>query len=107
MNIHALIVRLSDPDVGARWDAANDLVLAGDCAVEPLLELLKLADWSVQHIAMWVLGELRDDRAIPALVAALDSPHLHVRLSAARALDKFDLPHTRAILVAWSAKELR
>ncbi len=102
--LNALIACLSDPDVGRRWDAANDLVAAGECAVEPLLDLLRSVDWSVQHIVVWVLGELRNEQAIPALRAALDSPQLHVRLSAARALDKFATPQTRAILAAWLAK---
>jgi len=101
------IAQLHDADVGMRWDAANALVACGECAVEPLLELLQSADWSVQHIAIWVLGELRDARAIPVLISALDNSSLHVRLSAARALDKFALPETQGALASWSAMQTR
>jgi hypothetical protein len=80
---------LFDPDVDARWRAAGNLVTCGGAILTQIHALVNEADWSVAHIAIWVLGELRDPRSLDLLAEALESPSLHVRLSAARALEKF------------------
>src|SRR6187455_858775 len=84
----ALLDALSSPEVEQRWSAAGELAAMGEVAVKPLMTLYEKTDWMVQHIIIWALGEIRRDTAYNLLVTALDHPQLHVRLSAARALEK-------------------
>jgi HEAT repeat protein len=103
----SLIATLSDPDVDRRWQAAGELAQLGATAVEPILTLLENADWSVQHIAVWALGEIRDPRTVSILAMLLHHDHLHVRLSAARALEKFDTADSWMLLDSWRDRYAR
>jgi HEAT repeat protein len=69
-------------------------------AVDLLMPLLDNAD--INYNVAWALGEIRDRRAIPALISALRDPDALVRVSAIDALVKLDateaLPHLQAML---------
>ncbi len=102
--IDHLIAALCDPAVEVRWQAAGELAALGSVAVAPLLTLLDTVDWSVRHIVVWALGEMHEERAIGTLIALLEDDCLHVRLSAARALEKSVCPAAQAALATWKAK---
>jgi HEAT repeat protein len=86
--LNTLLFALSSPEVEQRWSAAGELAAMGEVAVTPLMTLYETTDWTVQHIIIWALGEIRSDTSYDLLVAALDHAQIHVRLSAARALEK-------------------
>lgn len=94
-----LLALMQQDDIDQRWRVAGELAQMGPAATLPILTLLPDVDWSIQHILIWVLGELCDERALPTLIAALQHEHLHVRLSAARALEKSDAPQAAAALM--------
>lgn len=70
-----LIARLAHPDSNRRWDAVSALGASGDKrAVLPLMEALEKDMKQRTGIAMAiipVLGQLRDERAVPLLLKAL------------------------------------
>jgi HEAT repeat protein len=62
-------------------------------SVGPLLAAyLKDESWSIRQHAAWMLGEIRDVRAVEALVMCLDDPDFHVCSSAKDALVKIGKP---------------
>src|SRR5512147_1587440 len=84
-----LVHRLSAEDnAGARNSAIEALVLLGSASVEPLLPLLAVHDPDVRKFAVDVLGDIRDSRVVPDLVARLGDPDENVRVAAAEALGK-------------------
>ena len=66
--IPELIRRLYDENAMAGSLAANALVKTGAACVLPLLEVMKQAPLPVQILAIRALAELKDHRAIPALL---------------------------------------
>ena len=54
----------------------------GEPAVEPLIETLDDDDWKVRGAAAWALGNLDDERAIPALEKLLDDENGFVKQGA-------------------------
>jgi HEAT repeat protein len=64
------------------------LAAAGPKAVDPLLGMLKDADWQARWVAVQALGRLRDRRAIAPLIEALADPHFYVRKDAGEALEE-------------------
>lgn len=62
------------------------LVKIGGGAVEPLLPALRDQDRQVRTAAVWVLGELKDPRAVAALADLLRDDERMVREEAAKAL---------------------
>ena len=81
---------------GRRWfsgqtttpgeQAASALVAIGAAAFEPVLDTMKSAEWVARRNAAFALGKFRNDRAVPALLAALRDPNERVRAQAAGAL---------------------
>jgi HEAT repeat protein len=81
----ALIQRLGAPEVHEA--AASALVLFGPKAVEPLMAQLKNENALVRSNAAWCLGELRDNRAVDALIQLLqEDGDYPPRIAAATAL---------------------
>ncbi|GAB4258568.1 MAG: hypothetical protein Kow0092_06270 [Deferrisomatales bacterium] len=68
------------------WVAGSALVKMGPQAVAPLLELLDQADEAAAVDCIYLLGEIRDRRAIPSLIRNLDDPRPAVRRHAVTAL---------------------
>ena len=68
--------------------AVRLLAAAGPKAVDPLLGMLKDADWQARWVAVQALGRLRDRRAIAPLIEALADPHFYVRKDAGEALEE-------------------
>ena len=105
--IRELVQKLHSDSIESRWNAAAELVSYpdSDAVVSAILESLPGMDWSVKHIALWIVGELRHEAALPTLIAALEDDSLHVRLSAARALEKFDAEEAKIALEKWKGEE--
>lgn len=93
--VPALIASLQDDDREVRLQAAGALAKIGDTrAVEPLLDRLTAQeDYArVQIVCVIGLGDLRDPRAIPALVRILEVGDPIFRSAAAESLGKIGLP---------------
>ncbi len=114
--IEPLVTMLKDPHAGVRWHVAKALdslgwrpadetqtalrlavvgqfsqaASLGSVAVEPLAARLQDADNDVREAAVEALGQLRNPRAIAALVPALADAQSPVRQAAAAALRKID-----------------
>lgn len=102
-----LIAALSSGDPAVAEAAAGALGGSGSkAAVEPLIGAL--TTWkSRRYVAAWGLGEIQDQRAIPALVAALGDRDLEVAKYATRSLVKFGPRATPALLRALDAPDAR
>lgn len=90
----ALVLCLSDPNRMTRAEAAESLGYIGDeASVMPLIGLLQDVDhdeyWEAAEYAAAALSQIRDSRALPALVDAVKHPSYLVRGSVARALGAF------------------
>jgi HEAT repeat protein len=83
-----LLAGLKDPDPLAARLAADALVAIGEPAVAQLLELLNRSDQAVRLLLVRILAEIGDQRAIPALVAALDEDSLFMEYWANEGLEK-------------------
>jgi HEAT repeat protein len=70
--IPGLVRALYDPDSMVASLAANALSRAGTAATPPLLEVLSEAPQVIRILAMRALSELKDHRAIPVMMKALD-----------------------------------
>ena len=84
--IPALIETLKDNNKLVRREASTALSRMGEPAVEPLIETLDVEDWKVRGAAAWALGNLDDERAIPALEKLLDDESGYVRQGAQSAI---------------------
>jgi HEAT repeat protein len=79
-----LTERLSEPDLRRRRRAQQVLVALGPTAVVPLTAALH--DPARQQPACVALGQIRDKRALPALVRVLEAGEPEARVAAANAL---------------------
>jgi HEAT repeat protein len=77
--VQEALKRYRTGEPGARERAASALVAIGGPAVDPLV--LALEDAETVGLAAWVLGQIKDPRALKPLVGMLQSPH-HGRLAA-------------------------
>ena len=84
--IPALIDTLRDNNKLVRREASTSLSRMGEPAVEPLMAILDDEDWRVRGTAAWALGNLNDERAIPALEKLLDYESGFVKSGAERAI---------------------
>lgn len=84
--IDRLISKLSSPDGLKRQDAREQLVEIGGPAVEALMEVLQSTNDNARWEATKALGEIRDPRAAPGLVDALEDRESAVRWLAAKGL---------------------
>lgn len=93
--IISCINRLMDDNPFVHDEARNELLEIGKPAVEPLLEALSSEKTDLRFMACEILAELRDERAIPALLKLLkDHNELgsSVASVAARALGRLGNP---------------
>jgi len=72
LGIPALVTALDDPDSMTSDLAANALIQRGAGAVEALLEVMGSGSQRARLGAVRALAEIRDGRAIPALMKALE-----------------------------------
>ncbi|MFQ5794346.1 MAG: HEAT repeat domain-containing protein [Candidatus Bipolaricaulia bacterium] len=86
--IDELIEALRDEDKRMREQAARALIEIGSDATPDLIKTLRDENWRVRHNATWVLGEIRDSRAVPALTKMLEDKEPSVRRAADKALKK-------------------
>lgn len=71
--------------------SALDLLAVSDVdVIEPIADCLRSDDTDLRMQAALILGERRDRRAVPALVAALDDPDVNVRFHAIEALGRLE-----------------
>jgi HEAT repeat protein len=92
--------RIGTPEAQAaveKWHAVWDVI--SGASVESLIESLRHDLWEVRHSAAYMLGEMKDARAVDPLIAALDEPDLDVRTAAARALGKLGDPRAVGRLI--------
>jgi HEAT repeat protein len=62
-----------------------------------LILLLNDPKRGVRKTAAWALGEIGDDRAVPALTSALEDPDAGVRTAAQEALDTIARTKAKAV----------
>jgi len=88
--VAALIRALRDEhhDLGVLNSALQVLAMSGVDTLTPLVEFLRDPQNDLRIYAAQALGEQRDARAIPALLAALNDPDVNVRYHAIEALGK-------------------
>ncbi|MFC1806793.1 HEAT repeat domain-containing protein [Candidatus Omnitrophota bacterium] len=89
--IEKAVESLSSKKGNESRQAKKNLIKWGGASVEPLLEVAK--DWKGQEGALRVkcvdiLGELKDDRAVPVLISVLGEKKMTMRYNAAKALGK-------------------
>jgi HEAT repeat protein len=106
-----LAAALQDPDLGVRQAAAVSLAKRQDArGLDLLMETAASADGGPSSVAAFALGELKDPRAVPALIAVVDR---EVRLydpmrgdtggarNMARALGQIGGPEALRALLGW------
>jgi HEAT repeat protein len=88
--IEGLIRSLSaDDNAGSRNSAIEALVHIGSAAVDGLIVSLDAPDADVRKSIVDILGDIRDPRAVPALIEALvKDPDENIRVASAEALGK-------------------
>jgi HEAT repeat protein len=87
--IEKAITALEDKKGTAKRTAKNDLINFGADAVEPLIAVVK--DWTgrpaeLRVVCVDILGEIKDDRAVPVIISTLTENRMTMRYNAARAL---------------------
>lgn len=91
-----LLPALDDGDAEVRRYAVRSLIKFNQAAVDPLLTFLPGASVQALPGAIRALGDIGDDRALPALLAAASGP---ARQEALAALGKLKDPQAEALLV--------
>lgn len=89
--IPALVDLLSDEDSLAAQLAGNALIAIGRPSVPSLLEVLKDAKQSARILSMRALAEIRDHRAIPAMMRAMQEDSALLQYWAREGLDRLGL----------------
>ena len=89
--VRPLIRALSDTDSMVSSLAGTALVANGKVAVPALLEIPKDAQQSARINAMRALAEIKDHRAIPALMAALEDDSILIQHWAEEGLERLGL----------------
>ena len=89
--IPALARLLDDPDGLTRRLAGDALVAAGPAAVPALLEALENATPPARREAIRALAQVGDERAVPALFAALDADSALMQYWAEQGLERMGI----------------
>lgn len=71
-------------------EAGKAIITIGEPAVEPLIEALHDDNPDLREMSVWVLGEIRDPRALEPLIYARKDGNPSVRLKAKGALKQID-----------------
>ena len=100
------IDRLNRRERKDRWAAAKRIVEMGPTAVPTLITVLSGEHLAARRMAAWILGELKDDRAIMPLKEALAYRDNRVRWNAASALVKLKPRSVRALIAALEGHDL-
>ena len=98
--VKPLIAALAYDDAALRKAAGDALVMVGKPAVDPLTALAKKRKHPHRVVLLQVLGELGDEGAFPALLAAADDGDYKVRAAALAAAAAIDASRIEAKLVA-------
>ena len=86
-----MIKTLSDEDSVTAQLAGNALAAIGSPSVPGLLEVLKEAQQSARIQAMRALAEIRDHRAIPAMMQVMDEESVFLQHWAREGLERLGL----------------
>lgn len=86
--VEPLIAVLKDKNLDVRYAVSKSLEKIGEAAVKPLIALLKDKDSYLREIAIAILGEMKETKAIEPLITALKDEEWNVRNTAAKALKK-------------------
>lgn len=89
--VFPLIRALSDPDTMTAKLASNALALIGSAATSALLDVLKTGKASARLEAARALAEIKDPRAIPDLMKALETDSALLQYWVGNGLDKLGL----------------
>lgn len=84
----------ADPDKDRQLKHSAAMYLSsvgGSQAVEFLLPILKHNYWENRYLTIVALGQIKDDRSIPALIDCLQDEHESVRKEARMALDRIQV----------------
>ncbi len=87
-------------NAGARNAAIEALVHIGAGAIDDLLPMLGAADVDVRKFIVDILGDIRDRRAVPGLIKALQDTDENIRVASAEALGKIRDPRAVDALLA-------
>lgn len=94
-SIDQLMHSLDSLDYELRTQAKHQLISLGNRAIDTLIAAIRLGQGRRAWVAAQVLAAMNDERVVPALIEALDSPNPLVRLAAAEVLG--DLQDQRAV----------
>jgi|CZKF01.1.fsa_nt_gi HEAT repeat protein len=97
--VDALVAAMKDPDADVRWEAANALGEIKDPRAVPPL-LEALQAKDLQWHAAYALGKIKDPRAVEPLIAALQNKDAEFREQVASALGEIKDPRADAALIA-------
>jgi HEAT repeat protein len=97
--VDALVAAMKDPDADVRWEAANALGEIKDPRAVPSL-IEALQVKDLQWHAALALGEIKDPRAVEPLIAALQNKDAEFREQVASALGQIKDPRADAALIA-------
>jgi HEAT repeat protein len=101
-SVVTLLIRTlsSHENAGARNSAIEALVQIGVPAVNTVLSALDTPDPDVRKFIVDILGDLRDPRAVPALINRLEDGDENIRVASAEALGKIRDPQAVDALLA-------
>ncbi len=94
----------ADDNAGARNSAIEALVQIGGPSVDPLLGIMASPDPDVRKFVVDILGDIKDPRAVPALIDRLSDADENVRVASAEALGKIRDPRAVDALLACLAR---
>jgi HEAT repeat protein len=77
------------------------LVLHGRQEIETLLRVLPSAPWYLARNLIYVLGSLGDERALPALEAAMRQPEVRIRKEALKAMEVIGGSRVSEMMPRW------
>jgi len=101
LTVEELLEALADPRFNVRFEAVLALARmpADPRVIAALTEILAGEEPALSVIAAWALGRVGDNRALPALQAALASPYRSVQAHSARALGTLEDTDSAAMLL--------
>jgi len=105
--IRELCYKLSSNDDKVRWDTAEELIKAGPQATDMLCQVLQ-GEWlEGRKLAAYLLGEIKDARAVLPLASCLGDPEFHVRWKCAVSLKNIGKPSVDALVQVLRTGNLR
>ncbi len=111
--VDELVETLRDPRFNVRFEAIISIsrMPSDPRLTQALIEVVHGTELALQAIALWALGRIGDESALPTVREALDSPYASIRAQAARALgalrDREMIPELLARLQSETDKGLQ